>query len=189
MHHTLKSIVDELVELGVVKKSDSAICYFGLYEGSIFVFNVILTLIIASAMQNLWTGILFFISFFPVRRYAGGFHAKTRKECFLFSVFIIVGAMKGIEVISRFSFNCQIVMLVLSALFIFLLAPVQNGRKVLSVTEIKAYKKKLIVILSIECTIGILLGIHDVGLCVETIGTSMIVCLGLGCLGTLSKDK
>ena len=189
MHHILKSIVDELVELGDIKKSDFAKCYFGLYEGSIFIINVILTLVIASAMQNLLIGILFFISFFPVRRYAGGFHAKSRRECFLFSVFIIAGAMKGIEIISSFPFDFQIVLLVLSALFIFLLAPVQNGRKVLSVAEIKAYKKKLVVILSIECTIGILCGIHDVGPCVETIGASMIVCLGMVCLGNLLSDK
>ncbi len=185
--YIVKYILNGLIENGIIEESDSAIYFFGLYEGGIFIFNVLLTLIIASIMQNLWIGIVFFVSFFPVRRFAGGFHAKTRLRCLFVSIFIVIGAMKGIETLKRISFSLLIALLVMVVFVLIFLVPIPNARKTLSEGEIKTYKRKFCSVVGVECTIGVLFGFYRVKTFISIIVTVLIICLGLALLGILEE--
>lgn len=88
-----------------------------------------------------FAGLFMLLVFFSVRRFADGFHARTRMTCFLVSILIIIGSMVGNEIINNLSFSFQITLLLLSMPLVLILVPVQNERKKLCNREIKMYRK------------------------------------------------
>lgn len=57
---------------------EKEIILFGLKQGKSLLYSVLATLLTGLLMGLLWESILFVICFLPLRRFAGGFHAKTR---------------------------------------------------------------------------------------------------------------
>lgn len=188
----IKSITNKLIRVGTINEADFVIYYFGLYEGGIFVLNILLTLIIASALKGFWQGIIFVLTFFPLRRFAGGFHAKTRMRCFGVSLLIVVWSMNEIKIINSLFFSYKVLLLILSTVCILFLAPVQTERKKLNDVEMGIYRKKLIGVISVENIVGIIMGCYGFEEFTAVIGVSFLVCLGLVCFGKveiLKKNK
>lgn len=71
---------------------EKEIVLFGLMQGRSLINSIAVTILLGLLMGLLWESVLFVICFLPLRRYAGGFHAKTREGCLFFSVTIVVAA-------------------------------------------------------------------------------------------------
>lgn len=158
--YIIKSITNKLTRAEIISEADWVIYYFGLYEGIIFTLNILLTIIIASVLESFWQGIMFILTFFPLRRFAGGFHAKTRMRCFWVSLLIVILAMNEIKIINSLFFSYKVLVLILSTACILFLAPVQTERKMLNDIEIGIYRKKLISVISVENVVGIIMGYY-----------------------------
>lgn len=52
-------IVNYLIELNMIDMDDAEIYYFGIAEGLLLIFNIILTLLISVILSDIKTGILF----------------------------------------------------------------------------------------------------------------------------------
>lgn len=154
-------VINELVEYGIIKNEDVPICYFGLYEGIIFILEVALTLAIAVLMNNMIGGTIFLFSFLPIRRMAGGYHAETRERCLIISVLIIIIAMHGIKILQEFKSLFLIGLFVTNSVAIMRIAPIESVKKQLSFNERSAYKIKLKKILVVEFMISVVLGFHE----------------------------
>ena len=183
----VKTITQILIEVGSINKSDFEIYYFSLYEGGIFIFNIFLTLIIANLVQSIWIGIVFLLALFPVRRFAGGYHAKTRGGCLFFSIFVVVFAMNGIKIMDKLIFSYKVLLLIFCAFSIFMLSPVPTDRKRLSDVEMSVYRKKLFNVLGLEVITGILIGNCGLDVFTATILAALLVCLVIICLGKFTR--
>lgn len=89
--------------------------------------------------------IILYISFISIRKFAGGYHAKTPFRCYLFSIVTIVISLLTL----KFSFNSQIIGLnymfisiaLISLIVILFLSPLDNENKIINCKEKKVYKK------------------------------------------------
>lgn len=89
--------------------------------------------------------IILYISFISIRKFAGGYHAKTPFRCYLFSIVTIVISLLTL----KFSFNAQIIGLnymfisiaLISLIVILFLSPLDNENKIINCKEKKVYKK------------------------------------------------
>jgi len=187
MNHIVKSIVEEWVKTGVIEESDSPLYYFGLYEGGIFVIEVLVTLVIASIMQSLWVGIIFFLAFFSIRRFSGGFHAETRVRCFIVSVFVVVGAMKGIELLCNcYSFHMVLISGICSVA-IGVMSPVENEKRELTTHETMIHKNRLLLILLCELVLSIILAMLEQKMILSCVTMAILVCIFLNVLEVIKR--
>ena len=72
-----------LADQGVVQQKDRAVVLYGMEVTIATVIGVVL-IILVSILGNLpWAWLFFLLSFVPLRRTAGGYHANTHWQCYL----------------------------------------------------------------------------------------------------------
>lgn len=85
-----KFILKKLIKRNVIEEKDRQIYLYGLYEGIIILENIIITIFIGFWFGNLIQTFMFLVAYIPLRSYAGGYHAKTEKKCFFYSVILVL---------------------------------------------------------------------------------------------------
>lgn len=107
-------------------------------------FFVIIIAIIGVIMNCFIESIIFTISFSLLREYGGGYHAETRKKCFVLSVLDLVAAL----VIIKFAENFQVLtfpilgIALISVIYILIKAPIDTFNKRFDEAEIRIYGKR-----------------------------------------------
>lgn len=164
--------VDLLIRNQVVPTEDKAIYVYGFQQGCIILLNILTTIGIGVLFSRVIESVVFLLVYMPLRSYAGGYHAKTPLQCYLFSVFmmIVVLWMIGLPIWSGIAIA---VSMVIAIGIIFYFAPVAAPNKPLSQNEIQVYKKVTYRI------VGILVGLVLLFQTIEqyTISTSIVVAL------------
>lgn len=138
-------------------------------------------------MQNLWAGVIFFLAFFSIRRFAGGFHAETRVRCFVISILIIVGAMKGISLLCDWYSFHMILISGICSIIIGAMAPIESERRKLSIQEKLSYKNSLLLILLSELAISILLALFEQKMTLVCVTMAIVVSCFLNVLEVLRR--
>lgn len=161
---------------------EKEIVLFGLMQGRSLVNSVAVTILLGLLMGLLWESILFVICFLPLRRYAGGFHAKTRRGCLFFSVMIVLAAFFVIKylrcadwIIAAVSFICLAVL--------WKMAPVENEKRLLSEEEKAHFGKKTKIIAGTETfamLTALLLGGTRCAVVVMSVFATEVLCALLG---------
>jgi accessory gene regulator B len=130
---------------GLVNESNREIIELGIDKAFSTMAMWVFTIACAGLMGDFLVGILFETGYIPFRRYAGGYHAKTRKRCswltysstFIFLLLVFVIPMNRII----FSF---VVLLFLG--IIYKRVPLQSKNKPLNSVEKKVYRRKALII-------------------------------------------
>lgn len=107
--------------------------------------HIVTMLLIGLIFGLVAESIILYISFISIRKFAGGYHAKTPFRCYLFSIVTIVISLLTL----KFSFNSQIIGLnymfisiaLISLIVILFLSPLDNENKIINCKEKKVYKK------------------------------------------------
>ncbi|MEG1834585.1 MAG: accessory gene regulator B family protein [Oscillospiraceae bacterium] len=142
-------IADWLIKGGSIEKDEK-----DLYQYGLFFFLTALVFLLSATILGAIFGVLlgsfiFFMSFFVIRQFAGGYHAKTETRCQFLSLIsislsiFILGMLKG---------TTPIPLLIISnafAIVIFLLSPVDTAERELSAEEIKVFRKISQIVISL----------------------------------------
>lgn len=116
---------------------EKEIVLFGLMQGRSQFYSVAITVLLGLLMGLFWESVLFVVCFLPLRRYAGGFHARTRRGCLLFSIAVVFSAFFVIKYI-RCADWIVVAVSVICLAVLWKIAPVGNEKRLLSEEE-KAY--------------------------------------------------
>lgn len=110
----------------------------------------IITIIIGTLLGTVLESIIFYITFQFIRRYAGGYHAKTETRCEIMSTLSIVSCIVVIRLAKTYDFQTVLLILsAVSALTIFAFCPLDTPEKPLSKSEVKYFRKISWLILSV----------------------------------------
>lgn len=137
----IEKMITLLNQNGVINESEIELYYFGFNRLFLFCINITTTIAIGIACNMVWQSILFSLSYIPLRRYAGGYHAKSSKQCFWWSVLLILISLQLIRNIHELH-GVVIFLALLSVFIIFKKAPVESENKPLRNAEKNAFKKK-----------------------------------------------
>lgn len=99
----------------------------------------------------------------PLRRKSGGFHARTRMGCYLFSCTIVVVLCLLNKIV--FPLWLSIVILILSNVIVVSFAPVENENRSLDQTERKEFRRQALFILMVADGTVITSGIAEWVVC------------------------
>lgn len=138
---TINEDEKEFVEYGLEVFFSSMLEIFSILINSAFVGNFLETLI-------------FFVSFVPLRIYAGGFHADTKLGCFFVSLIVYAAFSIFLFNIDVNAYEGVIISSVLTnTIMVFFKAPIIHKNKNRTDNEIKTYRKIALLISLAECII------------------------------------
>ena len=140
---------------GNITDEEKEIICFGLesLEGNLL--GIGLTLIVGICFRQVREAILLWWLLFPLRKNAGGYHAKTKTKCMLISLIILIIAFMFFS-----AFECTVIFCVVCVMItgcvIWILSPVDNPSKELDVVEHKVYRRRTRLVLVVEGSILLL---------------------------------
>lgn len=121
--------------------------FFVLFSNIIF---FLLTIILGAVLNTFLSSIVFYIAFFSIRQYAGGYHAPTGTECEVLTSLSILACIVVIRLSKTYDFQTfLLVMSAVSALCIAVLCPLDTPEKPLSEQEFRYFRKISLLILAV----------------------------------------
>jgi accessory gene regulator B len=149
-------ITRSLIDNKVIDDQDKELYAYGLQLGITALLNILTTVILGIVMGRIWESVIFLLTYIPLRSYAGGYHAKNQFRCDVLSLLLIITALTGCGLLTSYDF-AGMLLLTGSGIIIFLLAPVEDFNKRLNQEEMKNYRKKSRILVSIIFGLTVLL--------------------------------
>lgn len=156
MPNIFSHVTDYMVENQVIPAEDYAIYDYGLQQGFIILLNIVTILLLGLLNHKVLESIFFFFAYTPLRTFAGGFHARTQLRCYFGGIVLTQCILWAIQWIPHTS-PVLIVLGLIAFLIIFMLAPVADANKPLTLKEKQVYRKKAHLILVFVCTVAVFL--------------------------------
>lgn len=168
-------ITDVLLKSGLAAADEKEIYEFGIETAILKFIHIVTMVLIGAAFNLLIQTILFVICYSVVRTYAGGFHAKTRVACYIISVIMIITVLAIVKVVPvQYRRQISLIGMLLSIAVILWLSPEDNPNKSLDQTEVKQYKKIVIILIIIESAVFIVLWVINLSSYLLTISLSNV---------------
>lgn len=141
-----ESIAHLLVKKGWGEQEKFDIYRYGM-EVIFSVLSTVFCVILCGAIFHMMkTTLLFYICFLVLRRYCGGFHAKSYLSCNLIFTVVLLLSLLFISKYESLSDKGLIVITLISFLSIVFFAPISHENKPLLESELKIYRKVAIAI-------------------------------------------
>ena len=136
-----RRILEWLYKLGYVNESNDKIIELGLERIQSTFASITFSAIVSWLMGDVIVGLLFELTYIPIRIYAGGYHASSKRRCeylsygsLLLCMILIFYVPMKMEIIH--------VLLVFSGGIILLQSPIESSNKRLNSVEKKVYRRK-----------------------------------------------
>ena len=174
-----QKLISSLIDNNIIKKEGAEIYSYGLKQMIFIALNLITTIFIGLIFNKMFEVILFMVTYIPIRVYAGGYHARTKLKCYIFSVLMLISVCYILKLDLLKSYLSIGILAIISSAIILYLAPIEDKNKTLDEIEIKVYKKRtirnLVIILIVLCTTLIF----------NKINLSACICISLLCNGIM----
>lgn len=188
----MDKLLDSIIEN--MKKADSLtddeeLIRFGLevmIEKLIFICIVV---ILGLLMNCFFESILFTLSFSILREYGGGYHAETRKKCFVLSILTLVASLSIIKLAENFQVLTFLICAVafISAIYILIKAPIDTPNKRFDEDEVRVYGRKARLLTVILLSVALFLWVLKFNDFAVTVLTGIIVQAYLMLKGQISN--
>ena len=150
-------LTNKFIERGIVEKKDREIYKTGL---DLIIADIInFSLIIAAGIiaGDFISSCLYIVTFWSIRKYSGGFHAKSYGVCRVVTVGVFLGVVAAKELITSHLMIYTITFDIITLLTMFWFAPVKHPNKELTETEKKANRLFAILSTSLFCLASVVL--------------------------------
>ncbi len=158
----IDDLVDRLVLNNMCKEEDKEIVSYGLTMG-LEVGAMIITIIILGLYFNLVVeGLLFFISFFAIHTYTGGYHSENGVECYFSSTIIMIIFYIAIKFLPiKLMSTIGMVLLIIAISVIIKLSPISTANNTLDNSTRNNFRIKVLINVFIESVLVFLLSILE----------------------------
>lgn len=132
-------ITDWLIECDAIPETDRKLYEYAIYSILLSLSPILLALAIGALFGSAGQGVLTITPFVILRKFSGGYHAKSARVCFISSSLLLVLCIFLSSVI-----KCDIKLLVatiLSAISLAYFSPLENENRLLSREEQKKIQK------------------------------------------------
>ena len=155
MEKMAKRLTDWLITKEAVSIDEKELYEFGIFHLLLNIIDTVSILLLALLFREVISTVFYIICFCTLRRYAGGYHAKTVFTCYLLT---LTAALGMLVLLKQFDFIApvQFAIWFISGMIILLFSPIQNVNKILDDIEKVIYQKRTIITWLIQ-TIGMVL--------------------------------
>lgn len=143
IERTAKRVAVSCVKNNVIQKEQEGVCAYGM---ELLIATACSTAAILGAgliLHRFWYTIFLLVPFYHIRMYAGGIHAETYTKCILSFTVGFLTILLGTEYLIQAGFQDGMMWCSrMSFLVIWLVSPIEDHSRPLSVDEQERYKKK-----------------------------------------------
>ena len=187
-HRATDKIVEQLTISGIIQSEKKELYRYGVNQLFNNLFSIATFLIISILLKGIAEASVFLLAYFPLRVYAGGFHASTAFRCWILSSGLLATVLLIVNYVSippiwYDLFAC------LSIGVIVIMTPVEDSNKPLDEMEIRVYKKRAVIVLILEILIFILFRYFRLDRVTESLAMSWISLSILLLLGNIKNKK
>lgn len=182
MKYLANLFTNKLIFWNIIKPEDRELYTYGFWQGAIFIFNFITVVIIGWLCHMLWQSLIFMLAYGVLRPVAGGYHARTQRNCYIFSILFLL-AILGLLYWFPWNPVRGISAAAIATSIVFLFAPVEDENKPLDKIEQIVYKRRsrwISLVLLGMTIILMVLGISKIAYCISVsiMATAIILALG-----------
>ena len=168
-------ILEKLIENDSIDVEDVEVYKFGVETTLLKALHYTSYLVIALCMNKFFEFAIIFAVFYIFRRNTGGFHAKTRIGCYLFSCAVIFLSLLTAGI--NFSWQGDTMISILDIIILLILSPVKNSNRNLDTEEIEYFRHRLrlwsvffsvVYIATLGLRAGYLITLYTIGLTMNT---------------------
>lgn len=183
----VNKIIENLIRDDLIDNADTEMYRFGIEVTILKIMHYTSYLMIALCINKFFEFAVIFVVFYIFRRNTGGFHAKTRIRCYLFSCATIFLFLFITDL--GFSWWEMTIVSVFDLIVLLVLSPVQHSNRKLDTEDIVCFQRRLKVISLIFIIIyAATTGMREMYLIeLYTIGVTMVTVLTI--LGKLQSIK
>lgn len=135
-------ITDLLVEYGFVCTDKKEICKYGLENLVISILEILSILFFAILIGNFLYTLIFIVTIVLIRRYTGGYHAKTKLGCYIILIEIYLFFSMVLKFISPvYIVPLGILVILFLNYMVWKYAPIVNSNKKIDKKEMETYRK------------------------------------------------
>lgn len=135
-------LTDRLIAKGNITEEDRELYIYGLFMLLSQIMYFFLSVVFGLLFQCFIESVIFYIAFQFIRRYAGGYHAKTETKCEILSTLSLLVCIAIIKVIKTYDFQTLLLFVtIISAVCIFVFCPLDTPEKALTEKEFKYFRK------------------------------------------------
>lgn len=140
-----KKIIEFFIDNNIIKDEDKELYEYALGITISALIHILTIVVLGIIFSLLVESIVFYLCFIAIRKFAGGYHAKTAGGCYLFSVLLSVLLLIVLK-LSVFNMNDIIAVIVFTASLISLvciwtMTPLDTENNPLSEKEKSIYRK------------------------------------------------
>mgnify|MGYP003287297157 CR=1 FL=1 len=187
-HRATGKIVEQLTISGIIQSEKKELYRYGINQLLNNMFSLLTFFIIGILLKGVIYALIFLMAYFPLRVYAGGFHASTAFRCWILSSGLLVLVLLTVNYapippILYDLFAC------LSIAVIIIMMPIEDANKPLDEKEIQVYKKRGVIVLILEILIFILFRYFQLDRVAESLAMAWISLSILLLLGNIKNKK
>ena len=146
----LSEYITQQLEKGKIIQSDNRELYkYGFQQGLILLLNFITSIVIGVIFGKVFESILLLAAYIPLRSYAGGHHSDSSEKCYVVSTLITVIWMLILKFLILPT-SCWGIILLIGTVVCFVFSPVENFQKSLDEDETRVYRKRALIVLTVE---------------------------------------
>lgn len=135
-------ITEKLISSNTIKPEDRDLYIYGIFMLLSQLLFILLTVVFGLVLNCVVESIVFYIAFQFIRRYAGGYHAKTETRCEIMSTLSIFACLVVIRLSKLYGFdNILLCLAIVTAISIAVLCPLGTPEKPLSEKEFRYFRK------------------------------------------------
>lgn len=178
---------------GIISDEERDIVQYGLESMGGNLLGAVMTILIGICFKHVGDALLLCLFLFPLRKYAGGFHADTKVRCWIVSM-IMLGISFALFTAFDHSMAFWGICAAMFGCIVWVLAPTDNSSKKLDMAELKVYRRRSRVILGMESvvlTLALCMGWKSIirSICMTFFIVSMSLLMGRIKNVLLSKEE
>ena len=135
-----KQITSHLILKDVIQSETAEVYRYGIELVISTFIGIILVLLCGLIFDMFWLTVLYYVIFFIIRRFAGGYHANTYMGCkvvLVVSTIMVLGITKSLAFLKSYSLIIHILLLIFSISTLIQLSPIDNENKPLDTEQEK----------------------------------------------------
>ncbi len=145
----------------VIKDDDREIYQYGFEQVFNTLINIATMLLLGIILGKIYQSIVLTVSFAAVRSYSGGYHVSTSIRCYILTTVSILAGLSVMKFIVIDRFIC-LGLLILSSVVILSLSPIGTKTKPLDGIEKIIYRRKTVIVWSIEACAALVFIVFNV---------------------------
>ena len=149
MERISKKLTNWLISKKVIAVEEKEVYEYGIFQMIVNMIDTLSILALAILFNELTSTFCYIVCFCMLRKYAGGYHAKTLIGCYGMTIGFTLLMLITIKV---FKVPLMVILSawLVSLIIIFLFAPVQNRKKILDELERMVYRRRVLLIAILE---------------------------------------